>query len=242
MQTAVQVYGQQALERIAIAPAFNKWMYETISPYMKGDILEIGSGIGNISEFFLKNHKHLSISDYDLNYVNLLKSKFPQIPANQIHQIDLADKEFQISYQHLENKFDSLFMLNVLEHIEEDEYAIKNCKYLLKPGGILLVLVPSYSFLYSKMDKLLGHYRRYTISSLNSVLVSNHLLIRKGFYFNSLGILGWWWNKMFNKAEISVGKMTLFNKLVAVGKILDRITFCKVGLSTIIVAEKPLNS
>ena len=238
MNTPVQIYGYQALERIAVASAFNEWMFQTIEPYLKGKILEIGSGIGNLSKFFIDNGMTICLSDYDADYINILTERFPQI-SSCIIKIDLSDPDFEFNNLGYKSSFDSIFLLNVLEHIQDDNRAVRNCLYLLKPGGTLLILVPSYSILFSKMDVLLGHFRRYTIRSLSDVLINNGMQIRKTLYFNALGTLGWLWNKIFNQNEISESKMNLFNKLVPIAKILDKILFQGIGLSTIAVATKP---
>ena len=241
MKAAVQIVGLNALERMAEAPQFNQWMYTTIAPYLNGNILEIGSGIGNLSSFFIADGKHITLSDYDLEYVTLLKEKFRKHKVADIYQLDLAQPDFTFQFAHLANSFDSVFLLNVLEHIADDYLAVQYCRFLLKPGGRLIILVPSYSFLFSKMDRLLGHYRRYTKASLKKVIIGNNLEVCKTFYFNFLGMAGWWWNKIFDKAEISETKMNLFNRLVPLAKLLDKITLQQAGLSTIIVAQKPEN-
>ncbi len=51
--TAGLEYGKNMLEVISKGGNFNRWMYETIRPLCRGEILEIGSGIGNVSAFFL---------------------------------------------------------------------------------------------------------------------------------------------------------------------------------------------
>lgn len=235
MSTAEQVFGYSALERIADAPRFNCWMYKTVSPFLHGKILEIGSGIGNLSSYFIQEHKDITLSDYDERYIQLLKKKFPN--QNSIH-LDLSDHLFKEKHHQLENSYDAVFLLNVLEHIQDDLRAINYCRYLLKPGGSLLVLVPSYSFLYSKMDKMLGHYRRYLPASLNEVITKNELTVEKTFHFNALGIAGWWWNKFFGMAEISEAKMKFYNAMVPFAQLLDTIVLNKIGLSIITVAKK----
>lgn len=234
-------FGYKALNRMAGAPRFNYWMYQTIKPFIGGKILEAGSGIGNLSVFFINDHVDIALTDCDADCIELLKRSFPTYPAEKIFQLDLADPCFKKIYKSLANSYHSVFLLNVLEHIEDDLTAIENCKYLLKPGGSLLILVPSYSFLYSKMDRLLGHYRRYTPSSLNEVIKKNDLEIRKTFFFNALGIAGWWWNKIFHQAEISATKMNIYNTLVPFAKILDKLVFHKIGLSVITIARKHLS-
>ena len=73
-------YGQSTLESLAGADNFNKWMFESIRPYCHGRILEIGSGIGNISNFFVRNGYTIMPSDYQESYCGTLKEKFAHSP------------------------------------------------------------------------------------------------------------------------------------------------------------------
>ncbi len=237
MSQSYHTFGIQALERMAEAPAFNKWMYATIRPYIKGNTLEIGSGIGNISHFFVEANQKITLSDIDEKELAVLRERFAHCPNVQdILRIDLADPHFTKKYFHLAHTFHSVFLLNVLEHIKEDSLAVRHCRFLLKEGGTLVILVPAYKKLFSKMDALLGHYRRYTTRSLGKVISSQNFAIEKAFYFNVLGMAGWWWNKLFHKAAISSGKMAIFNCLMPIAKMMDRIAFRKIGLSVIVVA------
>lgn len=53
------ILGYSILKSISGADKFNRWMYETIKPFCKGRILEIGGGIGNISQYFLNDGARL---------------------------------------------------------------------------------------------------------------------------------------------------------------------------------------
>ncbi|MFL5730278.1 MAG: class I SAM-dependent methyltransferase, partial [Cytophagaceae bacterium] len=64
--------GIETLDVISSADKFNKWTYETIQPYCKGEILEIGSGIGNISKYFLESGAAITLSDIRINYCEYL--------------------------------------------------------------------------------------------------------------------------------------------------------------------------
>jgi len=239
MNQGYHQFGISALERMAEAPSFNRWMYECIQPFVTGDSIEIGSGIGNISAFFAAAGQPITLTDTDESEVAVLKQRFAAYPnVRDIWQMNIASPDFTKKYAHLAGRFDSVFLLNVLEHIEDDSLAVQHCRFLLKAGGTLLILVPAYKMLFSKMDELLGHYRRYTATSLCTVIAQNGFKIEKSFYFNALGMAGWWWNKIFSKAEISSGKMALFNRLVPVAKYIDKLCFNKWGLSTIVAAKK----
>src|SRR5690554_5046679 len=111
-------YGTDTLEAISAADNFNRWMYQTIKPYCTGDILEVGSGIGNISQFFIKEGSEITLSDFDLSYHKRLQERFGEYPNMKgIYHIDLTVKNPEEEYTSLINKFDTVFALNVVEHI-----------------------------------------------------------------------------------------------------------------------------
>lgn len=231
--------GYEALQILSSAAAFNKWMYSSIAPFTSGNILEIGSGLGNISNFFVQADSSITLSDIDEFYLDYLKKKFHQNAAvKDFLNVDLQKKDFDTYYAVLKDKFDTVFLLNVLEHLEDEAFAIQNCKYLLKKNGTLIILVPAYSFLFSEMDKQLNHFRRYTTHSLSLALSNEKLNIEKKFYFNFLGIPAWLYGKIRKLKVLPSGEMKLYNKLIPLGKILDKLVFKKAGLSVIVIAKK----
>jgi 2-polyprenyl-3-methyl-5-hydroxy-6-metoxy-1,4-benzoquinol methylase len=232
--------GLNILETISKADKFNRWMFDTIYPYCRGKILEIGSGIGNISQFFIEANASISLSDIRENYCNQLKEKFSDSPTlDEVLLIDLTNPDFENRYQEYEKSFDTVFALNVVEHIEDDALALKNCHFLLKDGGTLLILVPAYQSLYCRFDRELGHFRRYTKKTLKKVFELNNFHIKHSRYFNVMGIAGWIFSgKILRKKTIPERQMGLYNKFVPVFKIIDKTFLRAFGLSVIIVGTK----
>lgn len=232
--------GRGTLDVISVADKFNRWMFQAIQPFAKGDILEIGSGIGNISSHVLENNFQLMLSDFRSEYCEELRNKFSTYPnILGVRRIDLVDPEFSQKYNDLLNKFDTVFALNVIEHIEDDNLAIANCKRFLRKGGHLIILVPSYQKLFNNFDVELGHFRRYNIPKLINIFKKNELEIIHHQYFNLIGTLGWLVNgNLLKKKSIPEGQMILYNKLVPVFKIVDKAAFNKVGLSTIVIGSR----
>ena len=232
--------GLNTLETISKAEKFNRWTFDTIFPYCSGKILEIGSGIGNISQFFIEANASITLSDIRKNYCNQLKKRFSNSPAlEEVLLIDLTDPDFENKYQEYEKTFDTVFALNVVEHIEDDSLALKNCHFLLKDGGTLLILVPAYQSLYCRFDKELGHFRRYTKKTLGKIFKLNNFHIKDSRYFNAMGIFGWIFSgKILREKTIPEGQMDLYNKLVPVFRIIDKMFLRSFGLSVIIVGSK----
>jgi len=231
--------GLEILDVISSAAKFNRWLYETIAPYCTGKTLEIGSGVGNISDFFITDKKTVYLSDIRGNYRNILEKKF-KLDSNSVLDIDIAHSDFTKTYPTLLSSFDSVFALNVVEHIKDDDLAIKNMLSLLKPRGQMTILVPAYQSLYNDIDVSLEHFRRYTKKSL-SALMGKYAPVTKTFYFNATGILAWWISgKILRHKTIPAGEMKLYNTFVPVFKLVDKIVAKQMGLSVVCVIQKPI--
>ena len=230
--------GIETLDVISFAPRFNKWMYKTIAPFTKGNILEVGSGIGNISQFFIDQNAQISLTDIRDNYVTILKEKYKS-KAHEVFKLDLAAENFETTYKDRLGSYDSIFALNVVEHIEDDVLAIKNAKKLLKTDGHLIILVPAYNWLYNSFDLALEHYRRYTRKTLNKLLSSAEFKIIHNQYFNAFGMLGWFVSgKILKKKSIPRNQMELYDRLIFIAKTIDKINFNSFGLSVISIGKK----
>jgi len=90
------------------------------------------------------------------------------------------------------NQFDTIILINVLEHIESDRQAILRMKELLLDGGKIIICVPACSRLYCYMDKNVGHYRRYDKGILKKLAVEAGLEVLEDKYQNLLGIIPYW--------------------------------------------------
>ncbi len=231
--------GLTTLQHLSEAKRLNQWMFNTIRPYVKGNVLEIGSGIGNISSVFVQAGIPLSVSDLSPHYCQMLKRNFDNEPmVRGVYQIDLAHGSFETVYAGLMQGFDTVFALNVVEHIYNDELAITNAKQLLRKRGHLIVLVPAYTALYNGLDMGLEHWRRYNRESLKKLL-SKDFEILKTQYFNLAGIVGWFLSgSVLKNDKLPSKQLSLYDKLVPLFRVADAMTFNQVGLSVIAVGRK----
>jgi SAM-dependent methyltransferase len=88
-----------------------------------------------------------------------------------------------------ENKYDVVAALDVLEHIKDDEGALKKINQTLKPGGMILINVPAFQFLFGPHDRALQHYRRYDRQILIDRLAAAGFVNIKTAYWNSFFFL-----------------------------------------------------
>lgn len=232
--------GLETLEQFARAKQFNRWLFNTIAPWCRGELLEVGSGIGNLSAFFLDHGFHLTATDLRKEYCQRLQKQFGHHPGlRQVVNLDLVDPDFNTRYASLTNSFDTVVALNVVEHIRNDELAIAHCHQMLKPGGRLIVLVPAYRWLFNAFDNELGHYKRYNAKRLSLLMEDQGMELIDTSYFNAAGIFGWWLNgSLLRRKIIPASQLNTFDKMVPVLKLIDRITFHRLGLSVIGVGRK----
>lgn len=81
---------------------------------------------------------------------------------------------------------DVVVMTDVLEHVQDDALAIRECARVLRPGGVLILTVPALPFLYSQHDRVLGHFRRYSRRRLVHLLRQSNLQVERITYFNAI--------------------------------------------------------
>ncbi len=230
--------GLETLELFSEAGQFNGWMFERIEGYCRGAILEIGSGIGNMSAYLVEHFADVTLSDMQPEYCRRLRRTFEDRPSlKDIFSVDLAARDFGRAYPQLLGQFDTVVALNVVEHIDDHELAIKNAQRLLRSGGRLVILVPAYPWLYNALDKELGHFRRYTKESLGRVLSGEGLRVEAMEFFNAAAIGGWWMaGSVLRMDKIKKGPLNLYNSLVGMMRLVDKVVGKRIGLSIIAVA------
>ena len=228
--------GEENLRAIAEADKFNEWMYQQVVPHCTGKILEIGSGIGNISYFFDRDEMDIDLSDIREQYRSYLKKSFEK---RAVLDMDIVADGFIDLHGDKLGTYDAVFALNVVEHIKDDKLAIENMIKLLKPGGKIIILVPAYQWLYNGFDVALEHFKRYTKSRLLGIFPTTGAKLIRSWYFNFAGIFGWFLvGSVMKKKLIPESNMKLYNVLTPIFKIADKVVLNKMGLSVIAVYQK----
>ncbi len=85
-----------------------------------------------------------------------------------------------------DDSFDLAVSLDVIEHLEDDLTALRELRRTVAPGGLLLVTVPAYQWLWSGHDVINHHHRRYTRRTLQRVAEQAGWRQARTTYFNSL--------------------------------------------------------
>jgi glycosyltransferase involved in cell wall biosynthesis len=210
-------HGSEILARLNRAPRFTKWMADTIRPYLGERVLEIGAGIGNLTSNLVPRKEYWA-SDINPHYLNRLKKLQQTRPYLQVHYTDASAGE-----TYPDEHFDTVICLNVVEHIEDDVKALRNIRSALKKNGRAIILVPNGPELYGSLDRVLGHYRRYTREQLQETCERAGFRVEKVLKFNRIGAPGWWWNgRVLKKNTFGFWQIKILNTLLPVVRPIDR--------------------
>jgi 2-polyprenyl-3-methyl-5-hydroxy-6-metoxy-1,4-benzoquinol methylase len=223
------------LNKLAELDRYNHWIYEQIAEALGNRILEVGSGTGNITQFLCANGSRVMATDVVPGYCSILQRSFGEIPNVNIGKFDLTAKA---PAEFIRHAFDTVVCLNVLEHIEDDHFALQQMRDVLIPGGRLALLVPAHRVLYGEFDRAVGHYRRYEKSELTGKLERTGFRVRKVKFFSFAAVLPWLINgRLLKRDYLPTGQASLANRLVPLLK-LERLIGPPFGLSLIAIGEK----
>jgi SAM-dependent methyltransferase len=128
-------------------------------------MLEIGCGIGGVVGALRRfPHLRLTASEIYIQGLRYARSKFPDV---DFIQLDATAIPFR-------SEFDIVGAFDVLEHIQDDERVMQGVHEALRPGGLFIVTVPQYQWMWSALDDIVRHKRRYSRSDLLRKIRRNH--------------------------------------------------------------------
>jgi glycosyltransferase involved in cell wall biosynthesis len=227
-------YGSHILAELERARRFNLWMGETLRPYVGDRVLEIGAGIGSLTDQFIPRDSYVA-SDINPNYLHYLRSYALGKPYLRVMHIDAANPNH---FAGLEGQFDTAIVLNVLEHVTDEQQALRNLLSTLKPDGRAIILVPQHPGLYGSLDRVLEHRERYTAAQLEQSLTDAGFRVEKLFDFNRFSVPGWWFNgKVLRKKRFSRVQLKVLDTMMPIMKRIDRIWPWS-GLSIVAIGVK----
>ena len=228
-------YGGQILHSLERAQRFNGWMADAIRPFVGDRVLEIGAGIGNMTQQLVPRDAYVA-SDVNSSYLSYLRNAAAGKPYLTVTLIDL---ENPASFTDHTQRFDTVVCLNVLEHVRDPMSALRSMFEALAPGGRLVLYVPRGQNLYSPLDEALGHRCRYEILMLKNELEGTGFEVERMDFFNRISVFGWWWNgKIRRKRTFSRWQLKVFDTLVPIFRRVDNWLPWK-GLGIIAVARRP---
>lgn len=156
-------------------------------PRLHGQAVEIGAGIGSYSQELLSAVAALDAVEPSPALFERLLANLGSDPRVRVLKATAEQWVATAAPQ----SYDTVVMINVLEHIDDDVDLLRRLQAVMRPGAHLLLFVPALMALYSPLDEMVGHRRRYGKAELCSKVEAAGLVIRHCRFFDILGVLPW---------------------------------------------------
>jgi len=235
--TETASYVGNELEVFSQAARWKHYWSEQIAAYLRGDVLEVGAGIGSNTRVLrgagqgrwvcLEPDRALAARMTEAIRSGLIE------PPCEVLKATVADLAATPA-------FDAILYLDVLEHIEDDHREVARAASLLRPGGVLVVLAPAWPWLFSEFDRAIGHHRRYTRDTLVR-LAPPGLVRERLIMLDSLGLLASAVNKLLlRRSQPALAHIRFWDRILVRGsRRVDRLLRYRLGRSLLAVWRRP---
>jgi glycosyltransferase involved in cell wall biosynthesis len=228
-------YGSAMLSRLSRATRFNTWMADTIRGYCGQRVLEIGAGVGNLTQSLIPRTEYVA-SDINPLYLETLANLQGERPYLKTTFCDVTDGA---SFPRTEGGFDTVICLNIIEHVKDDLGALRNVGGVLGEGGRAIILVPQGEWNYGSLDEVLGHVKRYTRETLGKLAADGGFEVEEMIEFNRVGTAAWFLNgKVLRRRHFGLFQVLTLNAITPLMRATDA-WFPLPPLSLIAVLRKP---
>ena len=203
---------------------WKRYWSAAIEPFVRGDALEVGAGIGaNTNVLAALPHRTWTSLEPD------------EVLAARIPSLGPAHRRLVGTLSSLSERFNTILYIDVLEHIEDDRAEMAAAAAHLHPGGHVIVLSPAHPLLYSPFDKAMRHYRRYTRASLRAAASATALRPVKVIYLDAAGLLASAANRfLFSRSMPTENQIAAWDRLlVPVSRWIDPVLAHRVGKSVL---------
>jgi len=208
------------------ATNWKRYWCDKIAPFVGGDALEVGAGIGANTRLLAKNlpFRTWTCLEPDASLASQIHVTGPGIHAFHGTLADLP----------ISARFDSILYIDVLEHIDDDRAEMVRASARLKRGGHLIVLSPAHQSLYTPFDAAIGHFRRYSRQTL-AATIPQVLRLRSLIYLDAVGMLASFANRiLLGQSMPTERQILLWDKMmVPASRLLDPLCAGHVGKSVL---------
>lgn len=229
VSTEFQYVGSE-LELFRKARNWKAYWSSRIRPHLRGDVLEVGAGLGANTELLAgENFTTWTALEPD---AELTRGLALPSARHRLVNATLAD---------IGGRFDTILYIDVMEHIEDDAAEMRRAADHLTPGGALIVLSPAHQWLFSPFDAAIGHFRRYSRQSLRAVAPPSLREVRVE-YLDVLGVLASAANRLWlEQPRPTEAQILLWDRwIVPVSRrLVDPLTFGAAGKSVLGIWRRP---
>lgn len=238
MSETVSYIGKD-LEAMSFAPNYHGWILDEFRPYFGEHFVEVGAGTGSFSKLLLREDpRTLCLVEPSAMFESLVRN----FSLANDSKVEFHNRVFsQLPKDSLtKQRPDSIFYVNVLEHIEDDRSELKLIYDSLTTGGRCFVFVPALMSLYGEFDRKIGHFRRYGKREIEEKFREAGFKILHSKYFDLAGILPWYLKYRVLRSNSLDRKSVLAYDRLAV-PLLRRIEMAvrvPIGKNILVVGEK----
>ena len=203
-----------------------------IRPFLVGDILEVGAGIGSNTRFLDPGGpgRWVCLEPDPELIVQLVKNLGETEPPRTYETVCGTLESLA------EQKFDTIIYIDVLEHIDNDREELNQAASHLRPGGHLIVLSPAHQRLFSPFDAAIGHFRRYNRPMLRAISPAR-LQLERTQYLDCAGLILSAANRLLLRQSMPTKSQLRFwdRWVVPISRVFDRLFLYSVGKTIIAV-------
>lgn len=228
-------YTGRDLEAMSFAQNYYKWIIDEFQPFIGENISEVGAGSGNFSKLVLeKNIKTLVAYEPSKEMYPLLCKTLDGEPRATTIQAYFRKLEEQV-----QNQFNTVFYVNVLEHIKEEKKELSFAHTTLKKNGYICIFVPALPWLYSEFDASIGHFRRYSKNQLIKLVKDTGFEVVKSKYFDFVGVVPWYIMIVLLKKTFNGKLISHYDKIIVpIMSVIERFFYMPIGKNLILVGRK----
>ena len=222
----------ELIEVMDAAVRYNRFLADELERWSSGAarLLDFGAGSGRFSVAMLQ-------SGHEMHAVEPDPALRGAIAARGVDARDSLDA-FDASL-----RFDGIYSVNVLEHVEDDGGLLRAFFERLAPGGRLFAYVPAFPLLYSLNDARVGHLRRYKRNGLVEIVRAAGFRVAGARYVDSLGFPAGLWYRFFGNRDggLDVGAVRLYDRVVfPLSRGVDTVAQRFFGKNLLLTAFRPL--
>lgn len=225
------------LDSLSTIKNYYRWILDEFKPFIGKRVLEVGAGIGTFTNLILESEEieRFFLLEPSQELMDKLKNTFNDNP--KIDFIYLCAED--ITGETIKSlDIDTVIFVNVLEHIKDDVDILRKFSENMKKGSRILIFSPAFHLLYSYIDSIAGHYRRYTKKSLQKRLAAAGLKIIHLQYFNFIGFFTWLiFIKFLCASDFSKKGLKLYDIVIPYLQIVERLIRPPIGQNVMAICE-----
>jgi SAM-dependent methyltransferase len=184
MSTA-RAYEGGELDLFLAARHWKSYWSRKVRPHIGESVLEVGAGFGaNTPYLFGDARQRWLCLEPDAALTTQIPERLKAYPWSAMIETRVGTLQDIPAGE----MFDTLLYIDVLEHIEDDRGEMRAALERLTPGGKIIVLSPAHPGLFTAFDRAIGHFRRYTKTSLRACTPPGARLVEL-YYLDAVGLL-----------------------------------------------------